>query len=130
MSVSTCYNVNTLGVSYIQGKTIERHYEEIFDKIMGIPDSEIEGVDSRGDNRFIFKVTTQQRYDDICERFTGRDILLEPGYTIRVDDISTKGTLVEIERVPFDVSNKQLEILLSKYGEVNKCQSYFHKYGK
>ena len=130
MPVPTFHNVNTLGVSYIQGKTIEHHYEEIFDKIMGIPDSEIEGVDNRGDNRFIFKVTTQERYEDICERFTGRDIFLERGYTIRVDDISTKGTLVEIERVPFDVSNEQLKILLSKYGEVNKCQTYFHKYGK
>ena len=130
MAVSTYCNVNTLGISYIQGKTLEHHYEEILDKVMGIPDSEIEGVDGRGDNRFIFKVTTQQRYNDICEHFTGRDIFLERGHTIRVDDISTKGTLVEIERVPFDVSNEQLKVLLSKYGEVNKCQSYFHKYGK
>ena len=130
MSVTTCHNVNTLGISYIQGKTAEHHYEEILEKLMGIPDSEIEGIDNRSDGRFIFKVTTQDRYNDICERFTGRDIFLERGHTIRVDDISTKGTLVEIERVPFDINNEQLKILLSKYGEVNKCQNYLHNYGK
>ena len=123
-------NVNTLGITYIHGVIREHHYETIFDKLMEIPESEIEGVDGRCETRFIFKVTSQQRYNDICSRFTGKDIFLERGHTIRVDDISTKCTMVELTIVPFDLSNDHLKILLNKYGNVNKCQSYFHKYGK
>ena len=53
------YNVNTLGIHFIQGKLMRHHFEAILDKVMGIPDTEIEGLDDRGDTRFIFKVTTQ-----------------------------------------------------------------------
>ena len=122
--------VNTLGITYIHGAIREHHYETIFYKIMGIPESEIDGVDGRCDIRFIFKVTTKKRYDDICSQFTGRDILIERGHTIRVDDISTPGAMIELTRVPFDLSNDHLKLLLSNYGKVNKCQSYFHRYGK
>ena len=59
-------NVNTLGITYIDGVIREHHYETIFDKLMEIPESEIEGVDGRCETRFIFKVTSQQRYNDIC----------------------------------------------------------------
>ena len=123
-------NVNAIGITYVHGEIREHHFETIFYKIMGIPESEIEGVDGRCDTRFIFKVTTKQRYDVICSQFTGRDIFIEHGHTIRVDDISTPGTMVELTRVPFDLTNVQLGILLCKYGNVNKVQSYFHRYGK
>ena len=130
MARSIFSNVNTLGITYINGVIRKHHFEVIFDKIMGIPDSEIEAVDGRCDTRFIFKVTSKERYDDICLRFTGRDILLEHDLTIRVDDISTPGTMVELMRVPLNLTNDQLKILLSKFGNVNKCQSYFHRFGK
>ena len=129
MAIPMFANVNTLGITYTHGEIREHHFETIFHKIMGIPESEIAGVDDRCEIRFIFKVTTKERFDDICSRFTCKDIFLEHGNIIRVDDISTEGTMVELRRVPFDLSNKHLKILLSKYGNVNKCQSYFHKYG-
>ena len=97
-------NVNTLGITYIHGVIREHHYETIFDKLMEIPESEIEGVDGRCETRFIFKVTSQQRYNDICSRFTGRDIFLECGYTIRVDDISTKGRVFIPVREPMQLT--------------------------
>ena len=101
------YNVNTLGIHFIQGKLMRHHFEAMLDKVMGIPDAEIQGLDVRSDTRFIFKVTTQHRYEQICQRFTGRDIFLERGHIIRVDDISTKGTMVELQKVPFDLTNEK-----------------------
>ena len=50
------YNVNTLGIHFIQGKLRRHHFEAILDKVMGIPDTEIEGLDVRSDTRFIFKI--------------------------------------------------------------------------
>ena len=49
---------------------------------------------------------------------------------IRIDDISSEGTRVEISRVPFDVSNGMLTNILQTYGDVFKCQTYFRNYGK
>ena len=123
------FNVNTIGITYTQGVIRRHHFKTIFYQIMGIPESEIEGVDLQCDTRFIFKVTTKQRYDDICSKFTGRDIFIEQGHIIRVDDISTPGTMIELMHVPFDLCNDDLSILFGNFGTVNKCQSYFHRYG-
>lgn len=130
MEVPSINKVNTLGITYTQGGIRDYHFETIFEKIMGIPEEEIDGIDDRDTNRFIFQVTTHERYLDICTNFTTRDIFLEYGNVIRVDDISSGGTRVEISRVPFDVSNEMLTKILQNYGDVINCQTYFRKYGK
>ena len=43
----------------------------------------------------IIAVSTKERYDSICESFTGRDISLGNYHVIQVDDISSYGTRVE-----------------------------------
>ena len=55
--------------------------------------------------------------------------LIENRHVIRVDDISTQGTMVEISRVPFELNNEKLSQLLQRYGDVEKCQSYYRIYG-
>ena len=92
MAVPSINKVNTLGITYTQGGIRDYHYETIFENIMGIPEEEIEGIDDRDINRFIFKLTTHNRYENICSKFTTRDIFLEHGCVIRVDDISSEGT--------------------------------------
>ena len=77
MNIFTYGNANTLGITFVHDEIREHHY----DKLMGIPESEIECVDGCCDIRFVFQVTSQHRYDHI-------------------------------------------------YGNINKCQSYFHRYGK
>ena len=41
------------------------HYETIIEKILGVPENEIKGIDDRSNSRFISKVTTTKRYDNI-----------------------------------------------------------------
>ena len=130
MAVSFFKKVNTLGVTYTQGGIRDHHYETIFENIMGIPEDEICGIDYRDNGRFVFKVTSHQRYDEIVRNFTCRDIFLEHGNVIRIDDISTEGTIVELTRVPFEVSNEMLTQLLQNFGDVVKCESYHSKFGK
>ena len=130
MAAPLINKVNTLGITYTQGRIRDYHYETIFEKIMGIPEEEVDGIDDRDNSRFIFQVTTRNRYEEICSKFTTRDIFLEHGHVIRVDDISSEGTRVEISRVPFEVSNEMVTKILSPYGDVLKCQTYFRNYGK
>ena len=108
---------NSIGITYEIGAIEEWHYEYIIENILGVPESEIEGVDDRGDTRFLFKVTSKKRYESICEKFMGREIALGNGHIIQVDDISSYGTMVEISRVPFEVNNGMLKGMLGKFGK-------------
>ena len=51
---------NTIGITYVRGVIHDRHYETIIEKILGIPEDEIEGIDDRGNCRFIFKVKSSE----------------------------------------------------------------------
>ena len=123
--------VNTLGVTFKQGEISDFQYEAILENLMGIEDeSEILGIENKCDLRFIFKVSSSLRYSELRKSFSCRDIKLNNGSIIRVDDISTKGTIVDISRVPFEFTNEMLSKVLSKYGDVIRCENYYRSYGK
>ena len=86
--------------------------------------------DDRGNDKWIFQVKSKERYDNICENFTGKDISIGNNCWIQVDDISSPGTRVEISRVPFSVSNQNLSGMFSKFGEIYKCQNYYRTFGR
>ena len=130
MSQTVLARVNCIGITYVVGEIRDYHYEQIIEKILGVPEKEVEGIDDRGSSRFVFEVSTKERYEHICETFTGRDIVIGNNCRIQVDDISSYGTRVEISRVPFMVTNEMLSIMLQKYGKVYKCQNYYRAFGK
>ena len=130
MNQAILTRVNCIGITYVVGEIRDYHYEEIIEKILGVPESEVEGIDDRGNNRFIFEVSTNERYEQICETFTGRDITIGRSCKIQVDDISSLGTRVEISRVPFMVTNNMLSTMLREYGDVYKCQNFYRSFGK
>ena len=68
-----------MGLTIILGKIEEHYYKHIIDRILGVPEREIEGIDDRGTARFIFKIKSKQIYEDICEKFTERDIRIGNG---------------------------------------------------
>ena len=119
-----------IGITYNYGVIKEYHYESIIEDILRVPENELEGIDTRGDNRFIFQVTNKERYDSICENYTGRDISVGHHCRIQVDDISSCGTRIEISRVPFSISNVHLSGMLRKYGLVYKCQNFHRSFAK
>ena len=121
---------NEIGVTYVRGEIENDHYENIIENILGVPESEVQAIDDRGTVRFIFQVNSTERYNDICEKFTGKDISINDYCVIQVDDISCLGTRVDLSRVPFAINNDMLEIMLGKYGTVYKCQNYYRKFGK
>ena len=53
---------NTIGINFIEGCCEEELYEIIIEKTLGIPEEEIEGIDDRGNTKFIFKVSTEERF--------------------------------------------------------------------
>ena len=121
---------NTIGITYNAGEIQDDHYENIIEKILGVSETDVVGIDDRGTTRFIFEVRNNKTYDRICEQYTGKDISIDQFNVIQVDDISAYGTRVEISRVPFAIDNNMLKIILEKYGEIYKCQNYYRKFGK
>ena len=108
MSEHTLKRENTIGITYVVGEIEDEHYELIIENTLGVQESEIEGIDDRGTTRFVFKVSTSEVYDCICEHFAGREIQIGNGNVIQVDDISSYGTMVEVSRVPFEIDNDVL----------------------
>ena len=72
-------------------------------------------------NKFLFKVTSYERYKDICARFSGSELEIEKGYRVQVEDISSNNTRVFVSKVPFEVSNNMLIKVFEKFGKVNMC---------
>ena len=101
-------SVNQLGITYHEGEIYESHYEIILRHILRIPENHILGIDDRSDRRFLFQVHSAELYESLCERFTGRDISIDLGCVIQIDDISSTGTPVELSKVPFQVTMKWL----------------------
>ena len=120
---------NCIGVRYNYGGRQTHHYEQVIEGILCVPKEEIDGIDTREFDRWILQVNNKERYDYICENFTGRDFILGR-CNIQIDDISSRGTRIEISRVPFSVTNDQLSDMLGKYGHVYKCQNHYRIYGK
>ena len=125
--------INTIGIRYIEGIIKDVHYGQIIEKILGVPRNEVYGIDVRPDgkimNKFLFKVTTYNRYKVICAKFSGREFEIEKGYRIQVEDISSNNTRVFISMVPFEVSNTMLKDVFRKYGKVHTCVNYNQNYG-
>ena len=130
MDMPSLKRVNQLGINYTVGAMLDFHYEKILENVLGIPEKEIVGIDLRGYARFLFEVNTKELYDSICENFTEREIAIDDGCVIQVDDISSYGTRIELSRVPFQVTNEMITNMLSRYGEVYKVQNFYKKFGK
>ena len=108
MEQPTLLRENQIGITYNEGKIIGFHFEIIFERILQIPEDQIDGVDGRGPDRFLFKVASDDTYERICEQFSGRDIPIGHGCVIQVDDISALGTRIELSRVPFQVNKDMI----------------------
>ena len=121
---------NSIGITYNEGESRKHHFGYVIEDILGVPEREVVGIDVRGNTRWLFMVNSKERYEYICETFTGRDILIDKDCRIQIDDISSRGTRVEVSSVPFSISNVQLSGMLRKYGEIYKCQNYYRTFGK
>ena len=121
---------NCIGICYNVGVLRNWHFGHIIGIILGIPDDQVVGIDTRGNDKFLFQVSSSDCYDFICQTFTGRDIPIGNNCIIQVDDISSRGTRVMISHVPFSITNDQLSSMFSKYGDVYKCQNHFRIFGK
>ena len=130
MDEVTIRRENEIGITYVEGKIEDDHYEVIIEKLLKINEQEVVGIDDRGDTRFLFEVSTKERYEQIIKDFTGRDITIERGFIIKVDDISSYYTQVKISRVPFKINNEMLGKSLETYGEVEKINNYYKAFGK
>ena len=129
MDVPEIKRINTIGITYDKGDHIKSHFREVIHNLLGVPDAEVSGIDTRGPNRWLFKLHSTQRYEHIVEHFTGQDYPLGLHNVIRIDDISSYNTRVQLSRVPLEITNDTLTQVMSKFGKVVKCHDYFRNYG-
>merc|ERR1712055_264597 len=75
MDESILQRQNSIGITYVVGEIIEQHYKTIIQRTLGVPVEEVEGIDDRGPTRFLFEVSTKERYEDICSSSQGETYL-------------------------------------------------------
>ena len=82
MDEPTLLRENQIGITYNQGNIRDFHYEIIFERILGISEEHIDGIDGRGPTRFLFKAASSDKYERIYQQFSGRDISIGHGCVI------------------------------------------------
>ena len=100
--------------------------EKIIEEILNISEYEVAGLVKRNDKQLMIKVTTKEKYNEICYNFSHRKIPVAADHVIQVEDISTFRIRVLVRDVPLEVNNDTLKELLEKFGEVSKI-SYMRK---
>ena len=121
---------NCVGVSYITSGWQHWHFKFIIEDTLCVPDDLVDGIDTRGDFRWLFQVSNDDCYKYICDEFSGREIRINSNCVVKIDDISHPGTRIELTQVPFSLTNDQLSGMMGKFGIVHKCQNYYREFGK
>ena len=98
---------NCIGISYKTSGWQPWHFKFIIEDTLRVPENLVEGIDTRGDNRWLFQVASDECYKDICDTFSGREIHINSRCVVKIDDISHPGTRIELTQVPFFINNDQ-----------------------
>ena len=124
MPTPTLKRINTFGISYIEGQLKAEHYVTIIEKILKVREEEVYGIAERF-NKFLLKVTTEEKYQDICDNHLG-EYTLSPGVVIEVNDISCYKPRVSVKDVPFEITSEILKQMFSCYGSVDKVKMQYN----
>ena len=115
--------VNTIGIRYVGGSVKREHYRTIFEDIIRVRDEEIIAIAELDSTHILFKLSTKETYQRICRDFTYVEIDVGAYDIIVIDDISSYDTVVNIRKIPFDITKDEVVQVLAKYGTVKK--SYY-----
>ena len=111
---------NTVGVRYIQGTRRDDHYEKIIENILRISEDEVAGLAERGDKQIMIKVTSKEKYNEICYNFLNKKIMVTADHVIQVEDISIYRTRVLVRDVPLENNNDMLKDMFQIFGNVSR----------
>ena len=118
--------VNTLGIRLVEGRLTMEIYDKIIDDILGLDVDDLYGIGERNDYKFLLKLNTEEKYEEICNNFTASNISVAPGIVIEVNDISSYRTRIVVKDIPFELSEDMLKLILGEYGKVEKVNRYYN----
>ena len=130
MAVPLIKRVNTIGVKYTKGEFRESQLGEIIENILEIAEGEVAGISVMGKFRFMIKVSTFERYNEIGENYVGQVVSIDESCEIRIEDVSSYKNRVRMKFVPFELNNDALRMLLERFGKVENVVSCYRRQGK
>ena len=72
--------------------------------------------------KITLKLSTEGRYNHICENYIGKQYSLEPGHLIEIEDLSSFRTKVHIKDILYEMTENMLKNCLEQYEDVtNMC---------
>ena len=118
--------VNTIGIRLLEGRLTGDLYEKIIETTLGIDIDDLYGIGERNEYKFLLKLNTEEKYQEICDNFTASNITVEAGVVIEVNDISSYRTRVVVRDIPFELSEDTLKLILGQYGKVERINRYYN----
>ena len=127
--------MNTIGVKYLKGVIKDQHYESIIENILCLKDEDILKIEEFSSTRFLFQVN-EVNYDYICKNHVCKFLTLDEDTIIMVEDISSYKTEIFVSNIKFDMTEKEVLIILENYGKIKnhyyrgkQSVKYFHGRG-
>ena len=112
---------NTIGVRYVQGFLKNEHFRIILKDMLKLSTANIVALDERDNRHFLFKVSSEEIYDEICSVYTYRTYNVDHESAVIIEDISSYHTKVGITNIPFEVTDTEIVEILENYGKVDKA---------
>ena len=119
-------HVNTVGIRYTRGEREDSHYAKIIVDVLEVSEDEIGGICEMGPKRFMLKVASARTYERLCRTYVGARCTIGDDIELEVDDISTYKYRVCVTKVPFEMENYQLRVLLERYGRVENISTSYN----
>lgn len=129
MGFPTLKRENTVAIRFTKGQVEDSHYREIIYHTLGVENDEVYGIASMGVKRFMLKVSTWSTYNRIVKDFVGKYFVIDDDHEYEIDDLSTYKNRVKVTKVPFEMSEGDLKILLERYGKVENIITSHKKFG-
>ena len=119
-------NVNTISLKFIKGN---RNYKDVIKLIrdhLGLTKDNLLGVGFAGKDSVHVRFNEEDTYEQISDRYSGKQFDLDQQTSITVIDISKYKIKVSMKNIPFTVRNSVLANILSLHGQVDSIHVCYH----
>ena len=120
MPVPELKRVNTVGIRLVEGSLTGKLYEKIIEDVLRIDVDDLYGIGERNESKFLLKLNTEEKYQEICDNFTASNIIVAPGVVIEVNDISAYRTRIVVRDIPFELNENIIKQVFGQFGKSGK----------
>ena len=111
--------INTIGIKFINCEREAEICDHVLVNILQLSAGDVRAIGESGRNIILVKLSTQAKYNEICQKHEGNDYIISDDKKVSIIDSSTYSIKVTLRNVPFELSNPALQKILERFGTVD-----------